>query len=293
MNTMPPDRPSDTVPFLKWLKGVVRGYYKTDNSLRNALEEYIQATPEEGTLDLSLHERLMLSNVLKIRDLTVSEVMIPRADIVAIDANLTRSDLFRLLAERQYSRFPVYRNTLDDVIGTLHIKDVLAHLAQGREFTILELVRPVPIVSPTLPVSDLIMQMQENRKHMVMVVDEYGGMDGLVTIGDVIETIFGQIADEYDIGNDDRINERPDGSFILDTRLGLDEFEEKFGSVFTDDDREHNDTISGLIYSMAGRVPTRGEVIQHPPSGLKFEVIDGDARRIYRVRVKNIPNAKP
>lgn len=293
MNTMPPDRPSDTVPFLKWLKGVVRGYYKTDNSLRNALEEYIQATPEEGTLDLSLHERLMLSNVLKIRDLTVSEVMIPRADIVAIDANLTRSDLFRLLAERQYSRFPVYRNTLDDVIGTLHIKDVLAHLAQGREFTILELVRPVPIVSPTLPVSDLIMQMQENRKHMVMVVDEYGGMDGLVTIGDVIETIFGQIADEYDIGNDDRINERPDGSFILDTRLGLDEFEDKFGSVFTDDDREHNDTISGLIYSMAGRVPTRGEVIQHPSSGLKFEVIDGDARRIYRVRIKNIPNVKP
>ncbi len=288
MNMIPPEKPSDSVPFLKWLKGIARGYYKTDNSLRDALEEYIQATPEEGTLDLSLHERLMLANVLKIRDLTVSEVMIPRADIVAIDVNLTRDDLFRLLAERQYSRFPVYRNTLDDVIGTIHIKDVLAHLAQGREFTILELVRSVPIVSPTLPVSDLIMQMRENRKHMVMVVDEYGGIDGLVTIGDVIETIFGEISDEYDVSDDDRINRRADGTYILDTRLGLIEFETHFGPCFTDDERAHNDTIAGLIYSIAGRVPARGEIIKHEGSHLKFEIIDGDSRRIYRIRIKAI-----
>lgn len=282
----PPQKP-DPSPFFTWLRGVVAGY-KTDSSLRNALEEYIQATPEEGTADLTLHERLMLANVLKMRDLRVVDVMIPRADVIAVEANTTRDDFFAMLAEQQFSRFPVYRRTLDDVIGTIHIKDILAHMAQDKDFTILELVRPVPVVSPALPVSDLIMQMRENRKHMVMVVDEHGGIDGLLTIGDVIETIFGQIADEYDVGDDEMITARNDGTYIIDTRLTLAEFETRFGPCFTNDERAQNDTISGLVFSLAGRVPSRGEIIKHGDGPLKFEVIDGDARRIYHVRVKNI-----
>jgi magnesium and cobalt transporter len=279
--------------FMKWLKGVVRGGYKTDNSLREALEEYIQATPDEGTADISVHERLMLANVLKMRDLRVVDVMIPRADIVAVNINITREEFFALLAERQYSRFPVFRETLDDVIGTIHIKDIMAHLVQNKSFVVRDLVRDVPVVSPALPVSDLIMQMRENKKHMVMVVDEYGGIDGLVTIGDVIETIFGQIGDEYDRDESDMIAPRPDGTFIIDTRLSLDEFESRFGKHFSDEERENNDTIGGLVFAIAGHVPARGEIIRHETSPLKFEVVDGDSRRIFRLRVKNIPSANP
>jgi magnesium and cobalt transporter len=289
MTPQDPKPQKDSPPFFTWLRGIIRGY-KTDSSLRDALEEYIQATPEEGTADLTLHERLMLANVLKMRDLRVVDVMIPRADILAVDVNTNRNMFFELLAQKQFSRLPVFRQTLDDVVGTIHIKDVLAHLAQHKEFTILELVRPVPLVSPSLPVSDLIMQMRESRKHMVMVVDEYGGIDGLVTIGDVIETIFGQIADEYDIGSDELVNPRPDGTFVIDTRLTLTEFESRFGSYFNTDEHNENDTIGGLIFSLAGRVPTRGEIIKHPHNPLRFEVIDGDARRIYHVRI-NLPPA--
>lgn len=276
-----------TTPFMKWIKSVVRGY-KTDNSLRDALEEYIQATPDQGTTDVSVHERLMLSNVLKMRDQCVVDVMIPRADIVAVDVNISREEFLHLVAERQYSRFPVYRGTLDDVIGTLHIKDIVAHLAQNKPFEVRDLVREVPVVSPSLPISDLVMQMRENKKHMVLVVDEYGGIDGLVTIGDVIETIFGQIGDEHDQSEEDLIMQRPDGSLIIDTRLTLADFERRFGSCFTDDERDEHDTISGLILAIAGHVPARGEVIRHPGSHLKFDVVDGDSRRIYRVRVKNM-----
>lgn len=275
-------------PFMKWLRGIVSGY-KSDNSLRVALEEYIQATPDEGTTDVSVHERLMLTNVLKMRDLRVVDVMIPRADIVAVDIEITRDEFFALLAERQYGRFPVFRETLDDVIGTVHIKDILACIAQNKPFAIKDLIRDVPVVSPALPVSDLIMQMRENRKHMVMVVDEYGGIDGLVTIGDIIETIFGQIGDEYDQSPDDMISSRPDGTIVVDTRLSLNDFEARYGPHFTEDEKENNDTIGGLVFSLAGHVPARGEVIRHEQSHLKFEVVDGDSRRIYRLRIKNLP----
>lgn len=287
--TAPMNDENTPSPFFQWLKGAVRGY-KTDSSLREALEEYIQATPEEGTGDITTHERLMLANVLKMRDLRVVDVMIPRAAIVAVDVTITRETFFALLAEKQFSRIPVYRDTLDDVLGTVHIKDILAHLASGQDFTMQELLRPVPVVSPTLPVTDLIMQMRENRKHMVMVVDEYGGIDGLVTIGDVIETIFGQLADEYDQAIEDMIIDRKDGTYTVDTRLTLGQFETRFGSFFTSEEKEQNDTISGLIFSLAGHVPARGEIIRHSASPLKFEVIDGDSRRLYHVRVKNIPS---
>lgn len=285
-NDLPdPRKPS---PFFQWLKGAVRGY-KTDSSLREAIEEYIQITPEEGTGDITMHERLMLANVLKMRDLSVVDVMIPRADIVAVDINISREAFFQSLADRQFSRIPVYRGTLDEVIGTVHIKDILAHLTAGKDFTLQELIRSVPVVSPTLPVMDLILQMRENRKHMVMVVDEYGGIDGLVTIGDVIETIFGQISDEYDIAAEDMIIDRHDGTYNIDTRLTLEQFEKRFGLFFTPEEKDQNDTISGLIFSLAGHVPARGEIIRHGISPLKFEVIDSDSRRLYHVRVKNIP----
>lgn len=271
----------------------MRGY-KTDQSLREALEDYIQATPEEGTADIMPHERIMLANVLKMRDMCVVNVMIPRADIVAIDASLSQTDLMALLAERQYSRFPVFRETLDEVVGTLHIKDILGQMARGEVFNLSPLIREVPVVSPSLPVIDLILQMRETRKHMVMVVDEYGGIDGLVTIGDVIETIFGQIGDEYDSPDAPELLSRPDGSVLIDARVSLLQFEQTYGPCFSEDDKDNSDTIGGLVCALAGRVPGRGELIRYPDrDDLTFEILDADHRRIYRLRLKQAPTPQP
>jgi magnesium and cobalt transporter len=150
-----------------------------------------------------------------------------------------------------------------------------------------DLVRTTPIVSPAMGVLDLILFMKQHRKHMVMVVDEYGGIDGLVTLGDVIETIVGEIDDEYDTSNEHALIERPDGTVLAEGRVDLDDFEEKFGMFFSEDEREDADTLAGLAFMIAGRVPARGEIIQHA-SGLEFEIIDATPRHIKRIKIRNI-----
>lgn len=273
------------------LVGRIQGLFKSkhDTTLREAIEEFIETNNDENNeTEVSLHERTLISNVLKLRDLTVVDVMIPRADIVAIDISTSQEELLGLLASRQFSRLPVYRETLDDVAGTVHIKDILSHLSQGKEIKIDELLRDVPIISPSMQVLDLMLMMKKMKKHMAMVVDEFGGIDGLVTVGDVIEAIVGEIDDEHDIEDDPQIIEEPDGSVLIDGRVDLDEFEEKFGEILSDEEREEVDTIGGLVFSMAGRVPARGEILSHD-SGMVFKVIDADPRRVNRVKIKNIP----
>jgi magnesium and cobalt transporter len=282
-----PIPPLPESPFMSWLRGMIKGY-KTDNSLRTALDDYIQATPAEGTADITHHERLMLSNVLKMRDMRVVDVMIPRADIVAVSIDISREEFFTLLGERQFSRYPVFRQTLDDVVGTIHIKDIMSYMAQDKPFVIRDLIREVPVVAPSLPIADLIIEMRENKKHMVMVVDEYGGIDGIVTIGDVIETIFGELADEHEQPEDALIERQPDGTIIIDARMMLSDFEVRFNAEFTPEEKEQNDTIAGLVTMLSGHVPARGEIIRHGTTRMKFEVIDADPRRVYRVRVKNL-----
>ena len=237
----------------------------------------------------SLHEKHLLSNILRLRDLKVIDVMIPRADIIAIDIETTKKDLLALLSEKQHSRLPVYRDSLDDVVGTIHIKDILQCLAEGRKFSIAEMVRDVPIVSPSMAVLDLILMMRQMRKHMALVVDEFGGIDGLIAIGDVIEEIVGEIDDEYDEENEPEIMECKDGSILIDARYDIEDFEEKYGELLTDEEREDVDTLGGLVSSIAGRVPVRGEIISHEDSGTVFEVMDADPRRVNRLRIKNIP----
>ena len=259
------------------------------STLRETLDELIEELEEDQPI--AVHERSLITNILKLRSMKVTDVMIPRADICAIDVNTSQDVLFALFAEKQYSRLPVYRDTLDEVVGSIHIKDILAELAKGQALNISELTRSIPIVSPAMPILDLMLQMQQTTKHMAMVVDEFGGIDGLVTIGDIVESIVGEFEDEFHHEIQPELIQNQDGTIIVDARYNLEEFEERFGKMSDYDESDDIDTLGGLVFSIAGRIPARGEVITAPTSGVKFEVIDADPRRVSRLRIRNLPTA--
>ncbi|MFM2130268.1 MAG: hypothetical protein RL477_1814 [Pseudomonadota bacterium] len=271
-----------------WLAGLAGGR-GPDPTIRETIEELIEeresADGDGGVINAD--ERLLISNVFKMRDVIVSDVMIPRAEIVAIEVSSSREEIADLLTREAHSRVPVYRETLDDVIGMIHIKDVFACYAGKAPFDINALVRKVLFVSPTMRILDLLLQMRLARVHMALVVDEFGGIDGLVTIEDVVEEIVGDIQDEHDVEEIDMI-ERPDGSLIADARTEIERFEQRFGGILTEEERETFDTLGGLVVELAGRVPSRGEVIKHS-SGIEFEVIDADPRRVKRLRLRRLP----
>lgn len=264
---------------------------KQDASLRETIEEYIEDDSiDEEESSVSEHEKTIISNVLELSDMCAADVMIPRADIVAINDKTTQKELFELFSERQYSRLPVYTDTLDNVIGSIHVKDIMASIARKQELDISSLVRDVPIVSPSMKVLDLLLQIRETKKHMVLVVDEFGGIDGLITIGDVIESIVGEIDDEHDPDDDQpEIIIEPSGEIIADARANLEEFEEQFGKLFSKEEHDENHTLGGLVFSIAGRVPARGEVLTHKKTGIVFEIIEADPRRIKRLCIRNMP----
>jgi CBS domain containing-hemolysin-like protein len=265
-------------------------------SVRDRVEELLEGRAhEEGEnrrdagedTGLDPQERVLLGNVLRLRDKTAYDVMVPRADILAMPEDLTLEQAIRLIQKEGHSRFPVYRGNLDDIVGMVHIKDVFA--AVGRDpasFSLKTILRKPLLVVPTIPVLDLLLQMRAQRIHMALVVDEYGGIDGLVTIEDLVETIVGDISDEHDEVATPTIVERPDGTMELDARTTVEAFEAKLGPVLTEEERAHDiDTVGGLVFTLAGRVPARGELISHA-SGLEFRVLEADPRRIRRLRVR-------
>ncbi|HAE00791.1 MAG TPA: magnesium/cobalt efflux protein, partial [Rhodospirillaceae bacterium] len=192
-----------------------------------------------------------------------------------------------------HSRYPVHRDSLDDVLGMVHIKDVLAATTEPKEnFSVRAVMRKVLFVAPSMRVLDLLLQMRMNRLHMALVVDEYGGIDGLVTIEDLVEEIVGEIEDEHDIDRGPKIEHKPDGTWIADARLDIEDLEKRLGPILTDEERQEDiDTVGGLVFTLAGRVPIRGELIPHEESGLEFEVLEADPRRIKRVRLRYRPAA--
>ncbi len=277
-----------TLPF-QWIKNIVKS--GNDSTLRETLEEYIEDA-ENGDVEVTsvtAHERSLIANILKLRGHTVVDVMIPRADIFAIDVNTSQKELLSLLSEKQHSRIPVYQESLDNIIGTIHIKDIMGFFANDKNIdNIKELIREAPIVSPSMQVLDLLLMMKQIRKHMALVVDEFGGIDGLVTINDVIESIVGEIEDEYDQDDRPQIIKNDDGTLLADARLDIEEFEEKYGQLLSAEERDDIETLGGLVFALAGRVPARGEILTHP-SGMVFEILDADPRRVNRLRIKNIP----
>jgi CBS domain containing-hemolysin-like protein len=233
----------------------------------------------------------LLQNILRLRDVTAYDVMVPRADIVAVEISTPFSELMQRMSREAHSRMPVYRETLDDVVGIVHIKDVIGYFTKPEEFDLATITRKALFVSPSMRVLDLLLEMRLARLHMAMVVDEYGGIDGLVTIEDLIESIVGDIQDEHDVEQPPGMIDRPDGSMLADARTEMADFEAKVGSVLTEEERAQDiDTLGGLVVYLAGRMPSRGEVIRHP-SGTEFEVLDSDPRRVKRLRIRNLPRA--
>ncbi|MGB0504692.1 MAG: hemolysin family protein [Pikeienuella sp.] len=234
-------------------------------------------------------ERALLTNIMTMRDQRVEDVMIPRADIVAIAEEATLEELTEAFREGTHSRLPVYRETLDDPVGFVHVKDVALDRGFGacgdKDFNLMSLVRPMLVVPPSMPTKRLMQRMQAERNHMALVIDEYGGVDGLVTIEDLVEQIVGDIEDEHDQEEAALWRRESDGVFLCNARAELAEFETEAGvDLLADDLDEDVETLGGLVFMLSHRVPERGEVITHP-EGHEFEVVEADPRRIKRLRV--------
>ncbi len=227
--------------------------------------------------------------MLNLRRMRIEDVAVPRAEIEAVPANIRKEELVRIFRETGLSRLPVYEGTLDTPIGMIHLKDLaLKHgfNGSGGRFSLRKLLRPLLFVPPSMPIGILLQKMQSSRIHMALVVDEYGGVDGLVTIEDLIEQVIGEIEDEHDIDEDQFWIKEGPGCYLAQARTPLEDFEAEIGMKLTDPGEEEEiGTLGGLVFLLTGHVPARGEVIVHP-DGPEFEVVDADPRRIKRLRVR-------
>jgi magnesium and cobalt transporter len=283
---------SEHTPILKRLYHALTGQDASAAAIRESLEEVIEESERESPA-ISAQERVMLGNLLRFGDLHLSDVMVPRAEIIAVDENFSLDELVQVFREAQHSRLPVYRGTLDDPTGLVHVKDVLARLNAEDDCyrltpsTIAQLRRPILFAPPSMRALDLLLKMQQTHTHLALVIDEYGGTDGLVSIEDIIEEIVGDIADEHDEA--DVIVKQDGDGVIADARMDLDDFKTQTGHDLEVAGAEQDiDSLGGLVTSLLGRVPQRGEIVAHP-NGYEFLVLEADPRRVRRLRVKLPP----
>lgn len=272
----------------EWFNFVTSFFKKKEGegSLRETLEELID---EEEVADTSLapDEREMLTNILNLRDLTAIDVMIPRAEIIAVSSDSTLEQVKNTFKTSQVVRLPVYRQTLDDILGYIHLRDLLD--AESETFKLQDHLHKIDFISPSMRVLDLLLKMRLTGEKLALVVDEYGGSDGLVTMGDLVEEIVGDIQDVAQLSSSPYFFQRPDGVVVVDGRMDIEELEEKMGLFRTEGEREEDiDTVGGLVLHLTDRVPQRGELIAHS-SGIEFEIIEADSRRIKRVGIRGLP----
>lgn len=279
-------------------------------SLRETLETAINETDAAEDKSLSPQEQAMLLNVLEFGETRVGEVMIPRADIAAIEESRPVADLFALFVKKGHSRVPVFRDSLDNPTGMVHIKDALAwatrngsaHAANGRQsardhianldfgsaklntsIAGTGLIREALFVPPSMPALTLLAKMKARKIHLALVVDEFGGTDGLATFGDLVEAIVGDMEDEHDNGESPLIGYENE-AFVASARTPIEAVEQVLGIPLSCEGASDVDTLGGLIMAIAGRVPKRGQSIQHP-SGVTFEILEASARRLHSVRI--------
>jgi len=241
--------------------------------------------------------RAMIERVVAFDEKRVFDVMAPRADIYAVDIETPLEELVKTFADAGHSRLPIYRGDLDDPVGMVHIKDVVGLLSNGARPkdadgpVLKHLRRDLLYAPPSMRVTDMLLRMQASRIHMALVIDEYGGTDGLVTIEDLVEEIVGDINDEHDDDDEPAVTPAPDGGWIADARAELEVFEAETGETLNLEDDEI-DTVGGYVVSVAGRVPQRGEVIS-APSGFDIEIAEGDARKVRRLRIRPAAHRPP
>jgi CBS domain containing-hemolysin-like protein len=281
--------PDDSTPSRSWawLRDFLFG--EREATLRDQIEDAIDEHEDEASGatkgDLSPTERDMVRKVLHLGELRVDDVAVPRSDIIAVPESMDFDGLVKAFAEAGHSRLPVYRDSLDTIVGMVHIKDVFALLATGekRPKTVAPLLRQPRYVPPSMGVLDLLADMRSTQTHLAIVIDEYSGTEGLVTIEDLVEEIVGEIEDEHDEAPVDLLTAMPDGLWEADARAELDDVGERIDPRLADVD-EDVDTIGGLAFVLAGHVPQPGEVLTHK-SGWRIEILDGDARRASRLRL--------
>ena len=267
--------------FKKFLKKNIE-----NNNLKQSIETVLD-NDLKGTEGISKHERLMLLNILKIDGIRSSDIMIPRADIGAVELNDSFEKVLEVFIKEAHSRVPIYEKNLDNIIGMIHIKDLVNFQNQKKMETnfLQNLKREILEIPPSMPVLDLLLKMQLTRLHMGIVIDEYGCTDGLVTIEDVIEEITGEIEDEHDEKNLPMLIKSSLNTFEASARIEIDELQKVTNVEFLNSyDNDDVDTLGGLIFSITGRVPQRGEIIKHS-SGTTFEIKDADPMKIKSVKV--------
>lgn len=251
--------------------------------------------PDATAPPVSDSARDLVDQAQAFQSIRVEDVMTPRADVVAVELATPLDEVWRQFAESEHSRMPVFRETLDDPLGVVHIKDLVKLLTPGanrgavdwREPVLHRLRRDALYVPASMRAADLLLRMQTSRIHMALVIDEFGGTDGLVTLENLLEAVVGEIDDEHDVETTPEIVARP-GGWEADARAPLEDLEALTGGPLTPEDQEEEiDTVGGLVATLAGRVPQRGEVVPHP-GGYEFEVVDADPRRIKRLRVRRL-----
>ncbi|MHB9878158.1 hemolysin family protein [Pacificimonas sp. ICDLI1SI03] len=287
MASSPPDQTPNR-PAMRFLKTLLFG--RRDATLRESIEEALDEHGADDTSvagDLSSDERTMLRNLLDFGERRAGDIMVPRSDIMGFDASGSFAGLVQAFAEAGHSRLPIYNGDYDSVLGMIHVKDaynVLAAHGRNADQRLDAIIRPVLFVPFAMRVLDLLARMRAGRTHMAIVVDEYGGTDGLVTVEDIVEEIVGDIEDEHDDPEEESIVALPDGAYEADARLDIHVLEERLGSDLVDAVDGDIDTLGGLIFMLAGEVPSVGTTLKHP-EGWRFEILAADERRVERVRV--------
>jgi CBS domain containing-hemolysin-like protein len=316
--------PSETGRENLWQRLRSRFGRNRDKGLRESLEGAIESHEAQNPGEAVAEEaKSMMLNIIEFSGLRVDDVMVPRVDIVAIDEADSMQGLMTKFIDANHSRVPVYRETLDGVTGMIHVKDFLRWMAsrgtQKRRSVKSEraekntaplglsiaasalattvkqagINREVLFVPPSMPATDLLVRMQSSRTHLAIVIDEYGGTEGLVSIEDLVEVIVGDISDEHDTEEDLEVRPTEDRSYLADGRVDLSQLEPILGvDLLPEEEEEEADTLAGLIFKIAGRVPARGEIVRHG-SGLEFEILDSDPRRVKRVRINARNVSKP
>ncbi|MCL2473357.1 MAG: hemolysin family protein [Alphaproteobacteria bacterium] len=251
--------------------------------LRKIVEEIIEEPSHES--GVSSDEKTLLSNVVNLHDRRIEDCMVQRASIVALEFDSSLSETIEKISQSQYSRLPVYKERLDEVIGIIHVKDIIPYLIERKPFAIKDIIRTVPFVAPSMPVVRLLLQMRQTRQHMAMVVDEFGGIDGLITIEDLVEEIVGEIEDEHDEPDNMKIITLSDGSLIVDAGMPIEKFEADTGIKLSVEDNEEIDTIGGYAAHLAGHIPIAKESITCA-NGTVIEVLETEQSRILKVKIK-------
>jgi hemolysin (HlyC) family protein len=299
---LPPESDQAADEERSWLERLLGRFgLGEEPDLREVIEDALTRSKVGGD-SFSAQERAMLLNTLRFGKLTVEDVMVPRADIIAAEQSTNVAELMRVFREAEHSRLPIYHETLDDPRGMIHIRDLMSWITTEaetnkdaaldlgavdltREVGAINITREILYVPPSMPVLDLLLRMQLSRRHLALVVDEYGGTDGLVSIEDLIEEVIGEIEDEHDVTEEPLIRNDARLGLVCDARTPIEELERHLGEQLASPEQEEEiDTIGGLVFSILGRIPARGELVRHP-SGIEFEVLEADPRRIKKLRV--------